>query len=57
MTALQKDLVRRLENFNVPKILVLVQCCGGSESASCYLKLQRGGSDVALIGDSGGLDS
>jgi beta-glucosidase len=25
MTALQKDLVRRLENFNVPKILVLVQ--------------------------------
>lgn len=40
--------------YNTSKILVLVQCCGGSELASCYLKLQRGGSDVALIGDSGG---
>ena len=40
--------------YNTSKILVLVQCCGGSESASCYLKLQRDGSNVALLGDSGG---
>ena len=40
--------------YNTSKILVLIQCCGGVEGVGCYLRLQRGGSNVALIGDSGG---
>tara|TARA_R100001510_G_C7569302_1_gene146332 strand:+ start:108 stop:629 length:522 start_codon:yes stop_codon:yes gene_type:complete len=40
--------------YNTSKILVLIQCCGGIESNGSYLRLQRGGSNVALLGDSGG---
>ena len=40
--------------YNTSKVLILIQCCGGSESNGCYLRLQRDGSNVALLGDSGG---
>ena len=40
--------------YNTSKILVLIQCCGGVESNGSYLRLQRGGSNVTLLGDSGG---
>jgi len=40
--------------YSTSKILVLIQCCGGVESNGSYLRLQRGGSNVALLGDSGG---